>query len=70
MSLDHLLLHCEVACAISNVFFGRFELSWVIHRRVVDLYACCGLAVVLRVLLCKRWCFRAFYSVYEGQRMT
>ena len=39
-SMDHLLLHCEVTCATWNVFFSRFELSWVMPRRVVDLYAC------------------------------
>jgi hypothetical protein len=40
-SVDYLLLYCEVACAIWNVFFNRFGLSWVMPRRVVDLYACC-----------------------------
>jgi hypothetical protein len=39
-SVDYLLLYCEVACAIWNVFFNRFGLSWVMPRRVVDLYAC------------------------------
>jgi hypothetical protein len=39
-SVDHLLLHCEVACAIWNVFLRRFGLSWVMPRRVVDLYGC------------------------------
>jgi len=39
-SVDHLLLHSEVACAIWNVFFSRFGLSWVMPRRVINLYAC------------------------------
>jgi hypothetical protein len=26
-SMNHLLLHCEVACALWKVFFSRFELS-------------------------------------------
>jgi hypothetical protein len=39
-SVDHLLLHCEVACAIWNVFFKRFGLSWFMPRQVVDLFAC------------------------------
>jgi hypothetical protein len=39
-SVDHLLLHCEIACAIWNVFLNRFGLSWVMLRRVIDLYAC------------------------------
>jgi hypothetical protein len=38
-SVDH-LLHCEVACAIWNVFFSQFKLSWVMNRQVVDLNAC------------------------------
>jgi len=38
--VDHLLLHCEVASAIWIVFFSRFGLSWVMRRRVVDLYTC------------------------------
>jgi hypothetical protein len=39
-SVDHLLLHCEVACDMWNVVFCRFSLSWVMPRRVVDLFAC------------------------------
>jgi hypothetical protein len=39
-SAGHLFLHCEVACAMWNVFFKRFGLSWVMPRRVVDLFAC------------------------------
>jgi hypothetical protein len=38
-SVDH-LLHYEVACALWNAFFNCFRLSWVMPRRVVDLYAC------------------------------
>jgi hypothetical protein len=39
-SVDHLLLHCEVARALWNAIFGRFSLSWVIPLQVVDLFAC------------------------------
>jgi fucose permease len=39
--MDHLLLYYEAACALWNFFFfGRFVLSWVMHRRVVHLYSC------------------------------
>jgi hypothetical protein len=39
-SVNHFLLYSEVACPLWNVFFSRFKLSWVMPRRVVDLYAC------------------------------
>jgi hypothetical protein len=39
-TVDHLLLHCEVAFALWSAFFGRFGLSWVMPRRVFDLLAC------------------------------
>jgi len=38
-SVNNLLLHCEVASALWNVFFSKFGLSWIMPRRVVDLYA-------------------------------
>jgi hypothetical protein len=37
-SVDH--LHCEVACVLWNAIFSRFSLSWVMPRRVIDLFAC------------------------------
>jgi hypothetical protein len=39
-SVDHLRLHCKVACALWNAIFNRFSLSWVMLLRVVDLFAC------------------------------
>jgi hypothetical protein len=38
--MDHLLLHCDVASALSNNIFTHFGMSWVIPRRVIDLFAC------------------------------
>jgi hypothetical protein len=62
-SADHLLFHCEVACAIWNVFFKHFGLSCFMPRRVVDLYACwwsagsTHSAVIWKmILLCLLWC--------------
>jgi hypothetical protein len=39
-SVDHLFLHWEVARALWNAIFSRFNLSWVMLLRVVDLFAC------------------------------
>jgi hypothetical protein len=39
-SVDHLLLHCDVASALWNAFFTGFGMSWVMPRRVIDLFAC------------------------------
>jgi len=39
-SVNHILLHCEVARALWNAIFNRFSLSWVMLLRVVDLFAC------------------------------
>jgi len=39
-SVDHILLHCEVARALWNTIFSRFSLFWVMPFRVVDLFAC------------------------------
>jgi hypothetical protein len=45
-----------VPCGLLFFFSDRFELSWVIPSRVVNLFACGRLLVALRVLLCERWC--------------
>jgi hypothetical protein len=39
-SVNHLLLRCEVACALWNAIFSHFSLSWVMPLRVVYLFAC------------------------------
>jgi hypothetical protein len=38
--VDHLLLHCDVASALWNTLFTRFGMSWVMPRRVFDLFVC------------------------------
>jgi hypothetical protein len=43
-SMDYLLLHCDVAYAILIAFSSHFSLSWVMPRRVDDLYACWWIA--------------------------
>jgi hypothetical protein len=39
-SVDHLLLHWDVASTLCNYLFTRFGLSWVMPRRTIDLFAC------------------------------
>jgi hypothetical protein len=38
-SVDH-LLHCDVASALWSALFTHFGMSWVMPRRVIDLFAC------------------------------
>jgi hypothetical protein len=38
-SVDHFLLHCELARALWDAIFSRFSLSWVMPLRVVDLFS-------------------------------
>jgi hypothetical protein len=38
-TVDHLLLHCEVASTLWDAMFSHFGLAWVMPRRVVDLLA-------------------------------
>jgi hypothetical protein len=39
-SVDHFLLHCDVAYALWSTLLTRFGLSWVMPRRVFDVFAC------------------------------
>jgi hypothetical protein len=62
-SVDHPLLHCEVARALWIAIFSRFSLSWVMPLRVVDLFACWWTggrsrsAVVWKMVpCCLMWC--------------
>ena len=63
-SIDHLLLHCEVANEIWNVFFQLFGVSWVMPRKVSDILESWRgqlgnrhvLCVWRLVPLCVMWC--------------
>jgi hypothetical protein len=39
-SINHLLLHCEVARTLWSVLFSLFGVKWVMNERVLDLLAC------------------------------
>ena len=38
-SLDHLLLHCKVACELWDLVLGLFGVHWVMLRTVLDLFS-------------------------------
>jgi hypothetical protein len=40
--VDHILLHCKIACALWNTIFNSIGLAWVMPSWVVDLFACLG----------------------------
>jgi hypothetical protein len=39
-SVDHLLFHCKVAQDLWSGIFTRFNVTWVMPGRVLDLLAC------------------------------
>jgi hypothetical protein len=39
-SIDHLLLHCEVARDLWTALFTLFDIKWVMPERVTDMLAC------------------------------
>jgi hypothetical protein len=39
-TVDHLLLHCDVASTLWFHVFAQFGMSWVMPRRFIDLFAC------------------------------
>jgi hypothetical protein len=39
-SIDHLLLHCEVARELWTLIFLLFEVEWIMPKRVIELLAC------------------------------
>jgi hypothetical protein len=39
-SVNHLFLHCEIACALWSAIFSCGRLTWVMLRTVVDIFAC------------------------------
>ena len=62
-SIDHLFLHCGVACILWNAIFTRFGLCWVMPSSVKELYATWWAggksrsAVVWNMVpLCLMWC--------------
>jgi hypothetical protein len=38
--VDHILLHCDVAYALWTNILNRFGMSWVMSKKIIDLFAC------------------------------
>lgn len=63
-TVDHLLLHYEIASALWNSIFGFFGLVWVMRCREIDLLTCWrgkfgssrSEAVWKMILPCLMWC--------------
>jgi hypothetical protein len=63
-SVDHLLIHCEVATRIWHYMFTLFGIEWVMPQKVLDLFACwnhvggrdLAKAIWRMVPLCVIWC--------------
>ena len=62
-TIDHLLLHCKIACSLWYAIFTRIGLSWVMLSNVAGLFACWWLggrsrsAVVWKMVpQCLLWC--------------
>lgn len=64
VSIDHLLLHCDVAKELWSYILTFFGVEWVMPRQVIDLLYSSGCSVgcgtVTEVyklaLLCLMWC--------------
>jgi hypothetical protein len=76
-SVDHLLLHCDVASTLWIHVFTRFGMSWVMLKRVIDLFACWwksgrpkSAAVWKMVPICIFWCVwkERNLSCFEDQK--
>jgi hypothetical protein len=62
-TIDHMFLHCEIACSLWYAIFSHFSLSWVMPSKVEGLFACwwsggwSRSSVVRKMVpLCIVWC--------------
>jgi len=69
-SVEHLLLYCEVACTLWNVFFpGPLGCLGLCLDKLLTCLLVGGLLVALRVLLCRRRCFLVFCCVFARKEI-
>jgi hypothetical protein len=68
-SVDHLLLHCDVASILWSSLFSHFGMSWVMPRRVIDLLACFGSHLEDQgAMRFGKWPLFASFGVYGGKK--
>jgi hypothetical protein len=69
-SVDHLLLHCDVACALWSVLFSLFDVTWVMNGRVIDLLDCWkGQKVIKWCWRCGEWPLCALCGLFGGREI-
>jgi hypothetical protein len=66
--VDHLLLHCEVACVLWNAIFSCFGMSWVMPNRVVDLFVCLWTGGCSRSVVVWKMVFLPYVVFVEGTK--
>ena len=65
-SIDHLLLHCEVAHALWCNIFSQLGLSWITPRSVLDICACwCSSSRTRSAVVWKMMPICIFWSIWR-----
>jgi hypothetical protein len=69
-SIDHLLLHCEVARDLWSSIYNLFGVVWVMPRRVIDVLNSWGVRLgMVQLGKLGNWLHCAFGGVYGGRGM-
>jgi hypothetical protein len=69
-SIDHLLLHCEVASELWSSIFNLFGVVWVMPRRVIDLLNSWGVRLgVVQLGKLGSWLHCVYGGVFGGRGM-
>jgi hypothetical protein len=72
-SVDHLLIHCEVATQLWHYIFTLFGNEWVMPQKVLDLFACWnhvgggGGGILLKLF--GGWLLYVSFGAYGGRGM-
>jgi hypothetical protein len=63
--MNHLLLHYDMTLALRSTIFSHFGMSWVNHRRVIDLLLGGGPLEGQGVMRCGKWRLFSSFGVYR-----